>query len=94
MELDWERARNNRITQDQTAALARMEEKIAKTLQSAQNLEELKKAVTQNLQEARAESVSTTAEIRKGLRNLSTRRPSQKTAKDYFTAKPADEEHL
>ena len=38
MELDWERARNNRITQDQTAALARMEEKIAKTLHSAENL--------------------------------------------------------
>ena len=34
MELDWERARNNRITQNQTAALAWMEEKIAKTLQS------------------------------------------------------------
>ena len=76
MELDWERARNNRITQDQTAALAQMKEKIAKTLQSAQNLEELKEAVTQNLQEARAKSVSTTAEIRKGLRNLSIRHPT------------------
>ena len=89
MELDWERARNNRIASDQTAALARMEEKIAKTLQSAQNLEELKKEVTKNLQEARAESVSTTADIRKGLRNLSTRRPLRKTAKDYFEADPA-----
>ena len=75
MELDWERARNNRITSDQMAALARMEEKIAKTLQSAHNLEELEKEVTKNLQEARAESVSTTADIRKGLRNLSIRRP-------------------
>ena len=75
MELDWERACNNRITSDQTAALARMEEKIAKTLKSAKNLEELKKEVTTNLQEARAESVSTTADIRKGLRNLSMRRP-------------------
>ena len=75
MELDWERARNNRITQVQTAALARMEEKIAKILQSAQNLEELKKEVTKNLQEARAESISTIADIRKGLRNLSMRRP-------------------
>ena len=43
MELDWERARNNCIASDQMAALPRMEEKIAKTLQSAQNLEELKK---------------------------------------------------
>ena len=34
LELDWERARNNRIAQDQTAALARVEEKIAKELQS------------------------------------------------------------
>ena len=90
MVLDWERARNNRIASDQTAALARMEEKIAKTLQSAQNLEELKKEVTKNLQEARAESVSTTVDIRKGLRNLSTRRPLQKTAKDYFEVNPAD----
>ena len=73
MELDWERARNNQIAKDQTAALARMEEKMAKTLQFTQNLEELKKAVTQNLQEARAESDSTTAEMRKGLRNLSMR---------------------
>ena len=46
MELDWERAYNNQIAQDQIAALVRMEEKIAKTLQSAQNLEQLKKAVT------------------------------------------------
>ena len=29
MELAWDRARNNRIAQDQTAALARVEEKIA-----------------------------------------------------------------
>ena len=75
MELDWEQARNNRIASNQTAALAKMEEKIAKTLQSAQNLEELKNEVTKILQEARAESVSTTADIRQGLRNLSTRRP-------------------
>ena len=75
MELDWERARNNRIAQDQAAALARVEEKIAKAIQSTQNLEELKAKVTKNFQEARAESVSTTVEIRKGIRNLSTRRP-------------------
>ena len=49
MELDWERARNNRINQDKTPPPAWMEEKIAKTLQSTQNLEELKKPVTQNL---------------------------------------------
>ena len=94
MELDWERAHNNRITQDQMAALARMEEKIAKTFQSAQNLEELKKEVTKNLQEARAESISTTVDIRKGLRNLSTRRPLRKTAKDYFEVDPADKNLL
>ena len=75
MELDWERARNNRIAQYQTAALARVEEKIAKALQSTQNLEELKATVAKNFQEARAESVSTTADIRKGIRNLSTRGP-------------------
>ena len=45
MELDWESARNNRIAQDQTAALARVVEKIAKALQSTQNLEELKAIV-------------------------------------------------
>ena len=60
MELDWERARNNRIAQDQAAALARVEENIAKAIQSTQNLEELKAKVTMNFQEARADSVSTT----------------------------------
>ena len=75
MELDWERARNNRIAQDQADALARVEEKIAKAIHSTQNLEELKATVTRNFQEARAESVSTTVEIRKGIRNLFTRRP-------------------
>ena len=84
MELDWERARNNRIAQDQAAALARVEEKIAKAIQSTQNLDELKAKVTKNFQEARAESVSTIAEIRKGIRNLSTRRPPRPTAEDYF----------
>ena len=84
MELDWERARNNRIAYDQAAALARVEEKIAKAIQSTQNLEELKAQDTKNFQEARAESLSTTAEIRKGIRNLSTRRPPRPTAEDYF----------
>ena len=84
MELDWERARNNRIAQDQAAALARVEEKIAKAIQSTQNREELKAKITKNFQEARAESVSTTAEIRKGLRNLSTRRPPRPTAENCF----------
>ena len=84
MELDWERLRNNRIAEDQAAARARVEEKIAKAIQSTQNLEELKANVTKNFQEARAESVSTTAEIRKGIRNLSTRRPQRPTAEDYF----------
>ena len=84
MELNWERARNNCIAQDQAAALARVEEKIAKAIQSTQNLEELKAKVIQNFQEARAESVSTTAEIRKGIRNLSTRCPPRPTAEDYF----------
>lgn len=45
MELNWERARNNRIAQKHTAALARFEEKIAKTLEAQKTLEELKKAV-------------------------------------------------
>ena len=38
-ELNWERARNNRIAQEQTVALARVEEKIAQAIQSTQNLE-------------------------------------------------------
>ena len=94
MEQDWERTRNNRITQDETAALPRIEEKIAKTLQSTQNLEELKKDVTQILQELRAEFICITAEIRKGLRNLSPRRPTPKTSKDYFREQPADQNLL
>ena len=75
MELYWERAPNNGIAQDQTAALARVEEKIAKALQYTQNLEQQKATVARNFQEARAESVSTTADIRKGIRNLSARHP-------------------
>ena len=75
MELDWERAKNNQIAQDPANALARVEEKIPKAIQSTQNLEELKATVTRNVQKARAESISTTAEIRKGIRNLSTRHP-------------------
>ena len=71
-----------------------MVEKIAKTLQSAQHLEELKTAVTQNLQEARPDSVSTTVDIRKGLRNLFTRHPTRKTAKDDFTERPANKSLL
>ena len=86
MELDWERARNNRIAQDQTAALARVEEKIPKALQSTQNLEELKATVAKNFQEARTESVSTTADIRKEIRNLSTRRPPRPTAQELLDA--------
>ena len=74
MELDWENVRNNQIAQDQATTLARVESKIAKAILSTQNREELKAAVTKNFQEARAESISTTAEIRKGIRNLSTRR--------------------
>ena len=69
-DLVWERAKNNRIAQEQIAALARVEEKIAKALQSTQNLEELKATVTLKFQEARTESVSTTFEIRMGIRNL------------------------
>ena len=84
MELDWERARNNRIAQDQAAALARVEDKIVKAIQSTQNLEELKAKVTKNFQEARAESVSTTAEIRREIRNLSTRHPPRLTTEDNF----------
>ena len=89
MELDWERARNNRIAQDQTAALARVEEKIAKPLQSTQHLEELEATVAKNLQEARAESVSTTADIRRGIRNFLTRPPVRPTAQDLFDAQDA-----
>ena len=85
MDLDWERAHNKLITQGQTAVHSRMEEIIAKSLQSTQNLEELKKVVNQKLQKVRAKSVRTTAEIRKGLQNLSTRHPTRKSAKDYFT---------
>ena len=84
MELDWERARNNRIAQYQTAALARLEEKIAKALQSTQNLEELKAIVAKNFQADRAESISTMADIRKGIRNLSMRRPLRPTTQELF----------
>ena len=60
-----------------------MEEKIAKTMQSTQNLEELKAKVNKNFQEAIAESVSTTKEIRKRIWNLSTWHPTRPTAEEY-----------
>ena len=84
MELDWERANNDRIAQDQANALVRVWEKIAKAIQSTQNLEELKATVTKNFQQARAESISTTAEIKKGIWNHSMRRPPRPTAEDCF----------
>ena len=74
-ELNGEKGKHAIIAYDQTAALVKVKEKIAKTLESTQNLEELKKVVTKNFQEARAELVSTTAELRKGFRKLSTRHP-------------------
>ena len=83
-ELSWNRARNNRIAQEQTAALASVEAKIAKAIQSTQNLDELKTTVAQKCQEARAESVRNTAEIRIGIRNLSTRPPPPPTAEECF----------
>ena len=88
MELDWERARNNRIAQDQTAALARVEEKIAKALQSTQNLEKPKATVAKNSQEVRAQSVSTMddSDIQKGIRNLLAGRPPRPTAQARFDA--------
>ena len=52
-ELSWERARNSKIAQEQTAALARVEEKMAKAIQSTQNLEELKTTVAKKFQEAK-----------------------------------------
>ena len=72
-ELSRESAKNDRIAQEQTAALARVEEKIAKVMQSSQNLVELKTTVAQQFQEARAVSISTMAESKMGIRNLSTR---------------------
>ena len=93
-ELNWEKARNARIAYDQTAGLAKIEEKIAKTLESTQNLEELKKAVTKNFQEARVESISTKAEIRKGHQNLSTRQPPRPTAVEIFSKPYEDNSRL
>ena len=93
MELDWERAHSNRIAQNQAAALARVEEKIAKALQSTKNLEELKDTITKNFQKARAESVSTIDNIRRGMRNLSMRRPPRPTAQELFDAPDSSKLH-
>ena len=65
-ELNWEKTWNARIAHNQVTAQARIEEKKTKTLESTKNLEELKKAICKNFQEARLESVSTTAELRNG----------------------------
>ena len=67
IERDWERVRNNRIAQKQAKALAKMEEKIAKAIQSTQNRKELEEILTKNFQEAKAEFISNIAEIRKGI---------------------------
>ena len=61
-----------------------MEEKIATTIQSTQNLEELNAKVTKKFLEVRVESVSTTWEIKKGIWNLSMRHPPWPTAEEYY----------
>ena len=52
-------------------------------------MEELKATAAKNFQEAMAESDSTTADIRKGIQNLSARRTAQPTAQELFDAPDA-----
>ena len=74
-ELQWEKAKNQREKDRQTLALAELEEKVNKTLENQKDMKTARQAVATDLREARAESLSTTADIRERLRKLSTQKP-------------------
>ena len=74
-ELQWEHAKNQREREQQIKALAAIEEKVNQTLNNQKDLKAAKLAVASDLQKARAESLSTTADVRERLRGLSTKRP-------------------
>ena len=61
-----------------------MEKKIAEAIHSTNIRKELEAVITKNFQEAIGESISTTADIRRGLQKLSTRRPPRPTAQEVF----------
>ena len=61
-----------------------MAKKIAEAIHSTNNRKELEAVITKNLQEARAIFVSRTADIRRGLQKLGTRRPPRHTAQEIF----------
>ena len=61
-----------------------METKIDDVIQSTNNWTELEVVKTKNFQEDRAESVSTTIDVRRGVQKLSTRRPPQPTTQEIL----------
>ena len=74
-ELQWERAKNQREKDRQTQALAELKEKVIKTLANQKDMMIARQAVTIELRKARAESLSTTAEVQERLGTLSTKKP-------------------
>ena len=88
-ELQWERAKNQREKDRQRQALAELEEKVNKTLENQKDIMTARQAVATDLRKARAESLSTTAEVRERLGKLSTEKPQQLRAQDLFTQQEA-----
>ena len=87
MELDWKKARNKCITNEQSEAQARIEKKIAAAIQSTNNRKDLEAVITENFPEDRAKSVRMTADIRRGHKKLYTRRPVRPTDQEIFDSK-------
>ena len=84
IELGWEKVWNKPIALDHSEALARMERKIAEAIHSTNNQKELEAVISNNFQKVRAEYGSPTADIRRGIQNVSTRYPPRPTAEEIL----------
>ena len=73
-ELPWEKAKNRRAEDRQTLALAELEEKVNRTLESKKDMEAARQAVASDLRKAGAEFLSTTTDLQERLRKLSTKK--------------------
>ena len=73
-ELQWERTNRRKEKEAQTKAIADLEAKVNTVLANSSTLEKARQEVATNLRAARAESMSTTAEITERLAQVPTRK--------------------
>ena len=73
-ELQWERTNRRKEKEEQTKAIADLDTKVNTALANSSTLEKARQAVATNLREARAESMSTTAEITERLAQVPMRK--------------------